>query len=157
MIRPTTTTRATATARRLAASIRGAIEDGRRGWRALTPARRATTVILGAMIVAGVGLRLWDIGAPPRFTFDEHHFIPNARHYLLGQPDVNDHPPLGKLFIAAGMLLFGDNPTGWRAASLILGLQTLVVAATLARALFGARRAAWFAAAFFAGDGFFVA
>ena len=75
----------------------------------------------------------------------------------MGEADDNDHPPLGKLFIAAGMLLFGDNPTGWRAASLIFGLQTLVIAAALARALFADRRAGWFAAAFFAGDGFFLA
>ena len=117
---------------------------------------RATSMMLALMIVGGVVLRLWDVGAPPRFTFDEHHFIPNARHYLDGVTDDNDHPPLGKLFIAAGMLLFGDNPTGWRAASLILGLQTLVIAAALARDLTGDRRAAWFAAAFFAADGFFL-
>jgi dolichyl-phosphate-mannose--protein O-mannosyl transferase len=126
-------------------------------FRAQAPEVRATTIMLVVMVVGGVALRVWNIGAPPRFTFDEHHFIPNARHYLDGVADDNDHPPLGKLFIAASMLLFGDDPTGWRAASLILGLQTLVVAAALVREVTADRRAGWFAAAFFAADGFFLA
>ena len=120
--------RVRATGAELAATIQG----WRCSWRALSPTERATTVILTIMIAGGVALRLRNIGFP-RFTFDEHHFVPNARRYLVGEADDNDHPPLGKLFIAAGMLLFGDNPTGWRAASLIFGLQTLVIAAALAR------------------------
>jgi dolichyl-phosphate-mannose--protein O-mannosyl transferase len=143
--------------RALGAELASTIEGWRRSWHALPPVGRATTVILTIMIAGGVALRLRNIGFPPRFTFDEHHFVPNARRYLVGEADDNDHPPLGKLFIAVGLLLFGDNPTGWRAASLIFGLQTLVIAAALARALFADRRAGWFAAAFFAGDGFFLA
>lgn len=134
-----------------------AVDEGRHWWNALSRAQRATTVILSTMIAAGVVLRARGIAFPPRFTFDEQHFVPNARRYLLGEVDDNDHPPLGKLLIAVGILLFGDNPTGWRAASLIFGLQSLIIAAALARALFENRRAGWFAAAFFAGDGFFLA
>ncbi|HET6148239.1 MAG TPA: glycosyltransferase family 39 protein [Polyangia bacterium] len=153
----TRTTTTTAPARHRLTALFAAIGSRRAAFAALAPAARATTVLLGLMIVGGVVLRLWGIGAAPRFTFDEHHFIPNARHYLLGLPDENDHPPLGKLLIAAGILFFGDNPTGWRAASVILGLQTLVVSGALARELFSSRRAGWFAAAFFAADGFFLA
>jgi dolichyl-phosphate-mannose--protein O-mannosyl transferase len=144
-------------ARAIAAALVAAARESRRSWRAASPAVRTTTVVLAVIIAAGVVLRLRDIAFPPRFTFDEQHFVPNARRYLLGEPDDNDHPPLGKLFIAVGLLLFGDNPTGWRAASLIFGLQSLVVAAALARELFADRRAGWFAAAFLAGDGFFLA
>ena len=144
-------------AQSIAAVLANAVEQWRRSWHALSRVERATTVVLSIMIVAGVVLRVRDIAFPPRFTFDEHHFVPNARRYLLGEADDNDHPPLGKLLIAVGLLMFGDNPTGWRAASLIFGLQSLVVAAALARALFANRRAGWFAAAFFAGDGFFLA
>ena len=143
--------------RAIAAGLVDAAREWRRSWRAASPAARTTTVVLGLIIAAGVVLRVRDIAFPPRFTFDEQHFVPNARRYLLGEPDDNDHPPLGKLFIAVGLLLFGDNPTGWRAASLVFGLQSLVVAAALARALFADRRAGWFAAAFLAGDGFFLA
>lgn len=140
-----------------AALLATAAQAWRRSWQSLSRAQRATTLILSTMIVAGVVLRVRGIAFPPRFTFDEHHFVPNARRYLLGEVDDNDHPPLGKLLIAVGILLFGDNPIGWRAASLIFGLQSLVIAAALARALFANPRAGWFAAAFFAGDGFFLA
>ena len=140
----------------LAAALAAGIRDRRRAWAALTPIARSTTILLGLMIVAGVVLRFWNLAAFPRLAFDEHHFVFAARRYLLGGIDENDHPPLGKLFIAVGILLLGDNATGWRAASLILGLQTLVIAAALARELFADRRAGWFAAAFFAGDGFFI-
>jgi dolichyl-phosphate-mannose-protein mannosyltransferase len=141
----------------IAAALAAAVQEWRRSWQALSRAQRATTVILSSMIVAGIVLRVRGIAFPPRFTFDEHHFVPNARRYLLGEIDDNDHPPLGKLLIAVGILLFGDNPVGWRAASLIFGLQSLVIAAALARVLFANPRAGWFAAAFFAGDGFFLA
>ena len=143
-------------ARAIAAELASPIQDWRQAWQALSLVERATTIILAIMIVGGVVLRVRNIGFPPRLTFDEHHFVPNARHFLLGQADDNDHPPLGKLFIAVGMLLLGDNSTGWRAASLIFGLQTLVIAGALARTLFADRRAGWFAAAFFAADGFFL-
>jgi dolichyl-phosphate-mannose-protein mannosyltransferase len=132
----------------------------RRWWAALhdlSPASRATTWLVMSMIVGGVCLRIQGIGFPPRFTFDEQFFVPNARHYLLGVPDENDHPPLGKLFIAVGILALGDNPVGWRVASLVLGLQTLVIAYLLAARLFRDRRAGLLAAAFVAGDGFFLA
>jgi dolichyl-phosphate-mannose--protein O-mannosyl transferase len=144
-------------ARRLSERLADTARDCTRAWRALPPAGRTTTAVLAAIIAAGIVLRLRDIGFPPRFTFDEQLFVPNARRYLVGEVDDNDHPPLGKLFIAVGLLLFGDNPTGWRAASLIFGLQSLVVAAALARALFADRRAGWFAAAFLASDGCFLA
>ncbi len=141
----------------LAAALAAGIRDRRRAWAALTPIARITTILLALMIAAGVVMRFWNLAALPRLDFDEHHFVPAARRYLLGGIDENDHPPLGKLFIAVGILLLGDNAAGWRAASLILGLQTLVIAAALARELFADRRAGWFAAAFFAGDGFFIA
>jgi dolichyl-phosphate-mannose-protein mannosyltransferase len=141
----------------LVAATQEGLQQGRRAWRVLSPAARTTTVVLALIIAAGVVLRLRDVAFPPRFTFDEQLFVPNARRYLLAEADDNDHPPLGKLFIAVGLLLFGDNPTGWRAASVIFGLQSLVVAAALARALFADRRAGWYAAAFLAGDGFFLA
>jgi dolichyl-phosphate-mannose-protein mannosyltransferase len=128
----------------------------RRAWDRQSPWERLTTVLLATMIVAGGALRVWDVAVLPRLGFDEDHFVLNARRYLIGEADLNNHPPLGKLFIAVGMLMLGDTPTGWRAASIVWGLQTIVVAAVLARELFEDRRAAWFAAAFVAADGFFL-
>src|SRR5581483_4403071 len=84
----------------IVAELATTIQEWRRSWCALSPTERATTVVLAMMLAGGVVLRLRNIGFPPRFTFDEHHFVPNARRYLVGEADDNDHPPLGKLLIA---------------------------------------------------------
>jgi dolichyl-phosphate-mannose--protein O-mannosyl transferase len=39
-----------------------------------------------------------------------------------------DHPPLGKFFIAGGILAFGNNPFGWRIASALFGALGIVIA-----------------------------
>ncbi len=59
---------------------------------------------LAAVLIAlGVWCRTVGFGFPPTFLFDEHHFVENARNYLNHAADWNDHPPLGKLFIAASI------------------------------------------------------
>ncbi len=109
------------------------------------------------LIVAGVALRIQHVAEPATFTFDEELFVKNAHNYLLGLPDANDHPPLGKLVLAAGLLAFGYNSLGFRCVSLCFGIQNLFVSYWLARCLFRSSRAGWFAAAFVAADGFFIA
>jgi dolichyl-phosphate-mannose-protein mannosyltransferase len=110
-----------------------------------------------AMIAFGIGLRAWDLGFPRHFTFDEHHFVENARAYLAGQVDRNDHPPLGKLILALGIRWFGDNPLGWRIFPFGFGLVNVALVAALAARLFAGWRPALIAAALVAADGFFIA
>jgi dolichyl-phosphate-mannose-protein mannosyltransferase len=113
--------------------------------------------ILSAIAVAmGVLWRWADLGHPNHFTFDEYHFVENARNYLNGQRDWNDHPPLGKLLMLPGILLFGDNGWGWRAHAAVLGCLHIVLVGFVAAGLFCSRRAGWLAAAFVAIDGLFV-
>jgi dolichyl-phosphate-mannose-protein mannosyltransferase len=117
--------------------------------------RIAMGSLLGLLIVGGALLRVQGVGFPAYFTFDEELFVRNAHNYLLGLPDANDHPPLGKLVMAVGMALFGYNSLGWRFASVCFGLQSVLMAYWLAAQLFD-RRAGWLAAAFVAADGFFI-
>jgi dolichyl-phosphate-mannose-protein mannosyltransferase len=119
----------------------------------------ATGPLLLLMIVGGVVLRVQNIGRPFEYGFDEPGWVGAARQYLLCQPDVAEccHPPLTKLLIDVGMVLCGDNPVGWRFMSLVLGIQSIVLAYFVASALFDDRRAGWLAAAFLAADGFFIA
>lgn len=120
-------------------------------------ARRVTTLCLAVMIVCGVVLRLRAIGWPSVYAFDEEPFADNARNYLLGLPDTNDHPPLGKLLISIGILIFGYDSVGWRFTAVCFGLFAIVIAGMLGKATFDRARAGWIAAAFVAADGFFLA
>lgn len=105
----------------------------------------------------GVYARLAHLAYPAHLTFDEHHFVENARNYLAHKADWNDHPPLGKLLLVIGMKLFGDTSLGWRIVPALLGILTVVLAHQLGARLFRDRRAGWIAAAFIALDGFHVA
>lgn len=132
-------------------------------WKALVdrrpPTSRALTgVLLVLMIVAGVVLRIQNVGYPFRQSFDEPQYVSAAHQFLIGVPDVGEccHPPLGKLLIGVGMVMVGNNPAGWRFAPLCFGLQAIVLAFLIASSLFQDRRAGWFAAAFMAADGFYL-
>lgn len=48
----------------------------------------------------------------------------------------NTHPPLGKIFIACGVLLFGMNPFGWRFMGTLFGVMMLPVFYIFAKKLF---------------------
>jgi dolichyl-phosphate-mannose--protein O-mannosyl transferase len=120
--------------------------------RQLSPVGCVVLVLIGL----GVFLRVHAFAFPQTFLFDEHHFVENARNYLRHQPDWNDHPPLGKLFIAASMLWWGDNPVGWRAPALLGGLLVLAAGALAAARLFRSRRAGALTAALLSADGFLI-
>jgi dolichyl-phosphate-mannose-protein mannosyltransferase len=113
-------------------------------------------VAASLMIALGIWLRVQGLGFPPHFTFDEHHFVENARPYLTGGVDRNDHPPLGKLLIATALHWFGDKPTSWRFFPLCFGFVTIALAGAMAERLFRDWRAGLIAAAFVAVDGFFI-
>lgn len=97
---------------------------------------------------------MYDLGYPAELVFDEHHFVENARNYLAARSDWNDHPPLGKLLIAAGMDVAGDNPMGWRLAPLVFGIGLILLAFLLGAATHQAKDAGLYAAAFVAASGF---
>lgn len=55
----------------------------------------------------------------------------------LGEDPNAEHPQLAKLVIAAGIEIFGDNPTGWRAGSILFALIALMALYALVRACGG--------------------
>jgi dolichyl-phosphate-mannose-protein mannosyltransferase len=121
------------------------------------PSSRPLLLACAIAVAFGVYLRVQQLGFPPTLSFDEHHFVENARNYLAGKPDWNDHPPLGKLLMAVSMSLIGDSPTGWRMTALGCGLASIVLAYLAGRVLFRDALAGALAAAFFAIDGFLLA
>ena len=70
--------------------------------------------------------------------FDEIYHARTAYEHILGlEPYENTHPPLGKYIIAAGILLFGMNPFGWRFMGTLFGVLLLPVLYHLLKQLFG--------------------
>lgn len=68
--------------------------------------------------------------------FDEIYHARTAYEFLKGQPAYeNTHPPLGKLFIAAGVALFGMNPFGWRIMGTLFGIAMIPLVYLFARRL----------------------
>jgi dolichyl-phosphate-mannose--protein O-mannosyl transferase len=125
----------------------------------LAPERRAHTLLVAvclAMLGLGVDWRIVRLGYPSYFTFDEHHFVENARNYIVHKPDWNDHPPLGKLILVPAMLAFGDTSFAWRFPAMALGLILVGISYLAGVAVFQRRDAGLLAAAFVAVDGFFI-
>ena len=86
--------------------------------------------------LAFLGLVLVRLTIPSKPFFDEVHYLPAARTLIaLSHPSNIEHPMLGKELLALGIMLFGDNPLGWRIMPALFG--------TLA--LFAGMRALWFA------------
>jgi dolichyl-phosphate-mannose-protein mannosyltransferase len=86
---------------------------------------------------------LINIQYPATPNFDEFHYIPSAKQFLELVVNQNyEHPPLGKLIMAAGIGVFGDNPLGWRVMSTLFGALTCVGMYLFAFVLFQSEQAA---------------
>ncbi len=129
----------------------GRLSDNATAWLA------AVAVALLALV-----LRLWRLGDPRTFSFDETYYAKDAwsllnfgyvREYKDGandallagsttdqwreDPSMIVHPEAGKALIAAGELAFGMDPFGWRVAPAVAGALTVLVMCRLARRLTG--------------------
>lgn len=70
--------------------------------------------------------------------FDEIYHARTAYEYLHEMRSYeNTHPPLGKIFISLGILLFGMNPFGWRIIGTLFGLAMLPMLYLFAKRLVG--------------------
>lgn len=68
--------------------------------------------------------------------FDEIYHARTAYEFLNGLTAYETtHPPLGKLFIAAGVAVFGMNPFGWRIAGTLFGIAMVPLVYLFARKL----------------------
>ncbi len=79
--------------------------------------------------------------------FDEiYHARTAYEHVHRIEPYENTHPPLGKIFIALGTLVFGMNAFGWRIPGMLFGTAMIPVTYVFARRLFGRTKWAFLAA-----------
>ena len=120
---------------------------------------------LWALAVTGLAflLRVWHLGTPKEFAFDETYYakdawsmlrfgyvrdyIDNANDLILtgkatdsifkDTPSMVVHPEVGKWLIALGEKAFGMDPFGWRIAAAVIGSLMVLVMCRLVRRLTG--------------------
>ena len=93
--------------------------------------------------IASFVLRIFNIGLPKGFIFDEVYYVDGARDLMKygvevsgSNPEFIVHPPVGKWLIASGITIFGDNEFGWRFASAVFGTLLILLFARLIHVLF---------------------
>ena len=115
-------------------------------------------VATAAVTALALFLRLWHLGTPQAFLFDETYYakdawslvhfgyaqgyVESANEQILsgrtlgqwtGAPNMVVHPEVGKWLIGAGEAVFGMTPFGWRVASAVVGALMVMVMIRLAR------------------------
>jgi dolichyl-phosphate-mannose-protein mannosyltransferase len=94
------------------------------------------------LVVVILVLHFAIIAIPDKPVFDELHYVTDARSVISGHETARgEHPPLSKLGVIAGMLIFGDNPLGWRFFSVIFGTISIILFYLICRNLQMSRRA----------------
>jgi dolichyl-phosphate-mannose-protein mannosyltransferase len=105
-------------------------------------------------------LRIWHLGTPKSYVFDEVYYAKGAKEllrygveYTGSSPEFIVHPPVGKWCIALGIKLFGNNEFGWRISSAIVGAILIYLVALIAQHLFNSNALSALAALLTALDG----
>jgi dolichyl-phosphate-mannose--protein O-mannosyl transferase len=135
------------------------------------PLRRLEDPFVGwtatlSITLVSLFLRLWKLGTPHAFEFDETYYAKDAwslwhfgyardyidndggvanKHILAGQtthlwkPDASMtvHPEVGKWLIGLGEKLFGFTPLGWRVVPAVIGTLLILVMIRFVRRLTG--------------------
>jgi len=97
--------------------------------------------IVGLVLIF-LSLQFYVLPMTQELVFDEKWWIPEAVRIVERAPlERVGYTSLGKLIIASGISIFGDNPWGWRTFSVLLGAASVVLVYLIARNLAGKRTA----------------
>jgi dolichyl-phosphate-mannose-protein mannosyltransferase len=99
------------------------------------------------LLVINLALHFSIINKPPTLIGDEPFYVADAKVILVDHTSERlEHPPMGKLLIASGIALFGDNPTGWRTFPILFGTINIMLLYLICRRLNMSRNASNIAA-----------
>ncbi|MEK7142911.1 MAG: phospholipid carrier-dependent glycosyltransferase [Patescibacteria group bacterium] len=89
------------------------------------------------LLILSLVLHFWHLGKISEKIFDEVYFVEFAKNYLSSVSFFDIHPPLGKLILALGIKIFGDDPFGWRIMPAIFGSGLIFIGFLAGRELTG--------------------
>jgi dolichyl-phosphate-mannose--protein O-mannosyl transferase len=125
--------------------VNGAGGSARTAWRCV------------ALAAVAAAFRLPLLAEPGRLIQDEGYSVPTAFQLLNGQPVTElTHPPTSRLLHAAGILLVGPGPVGWRLPSALAGVLLAPLYYLLARRVLRSDRAGLIAVALLLCDGLYL-
>ena len=131
---------------------------------------RTVDILPGILFAAAFALFAPRLAVPNEYVFDEVYHAYTAGQYAAGNHDAYvwnthapregvgymwNHPPAGILLMTAGIMVWGDNPFGWRISSAIFGATGIVLAYILALAITRRRSVAVIAALLLLVDGLY--
>lgn len=88
----------------------------------------------------------YDLSIKSSIVYDELYYATTAYQYIHHiKLYANNHPPLGTLIVALGILIFGMNPLGWRIMAYLCGIIMVPLIYYFAKKIFKSNRAAIFA------------
>src|ERR1700757_4994782 len=125
-------------------------------------------ILLLFLLVISLGLRFYRLSNPKGYYFDEIYFAFTAEEMVKGNRAAWEmghesppgrayewsHPQLGKELSALSILIFGDNPFGWRFFQALFGGFGTLIIYFLGKELFESKRAGIFAAFLFTFESF---
>ncbi len=81
-----------------------------------------------AIILFTVIFHVFSITRPSTIVWDETWYVTDAQNIIAEHTDLRpEHPALGKLFVVAGIKIFGDNALGWRFFSVVFGTISIIL------------------------------
>lgn len=112
--------------------------------------KRKANIFLIFILTFAFVTRVFQLGSPPNEYFDEVYHAFTAKTILHGNPKAWEwwntppegfayewtHPPLAKLGMVAGMLVFGENSFGYRIPGAILGVGIILLVYLISKELF---------------------
>ena len=99
------------------------------------------------LVLVTLVLHFLTIANPAEPLFDEQYYISDARAILSGDSELRaEHPPLGELLVTFSILMFGDNPFGWRTLSIVFGTISILLLYLICRRLTMSKKASFLAA-----------
>lgn len=128
---------------------------------------KMTKFLIVTIVVFGLLTRLYSLSKPTEMYFDEIYHSFTAKLVLNNDPKAWEwwnphpegfayewtHPPLSKLGMALGMVVFGDNSFGWRIPQAIIGTLSIILIYFLAHEIFKDRLLGVLSAFLFSLDG----